>query len=78
MVRTQIQITEAQAHALRDLAHRQGVSVAELIRQAIGRALQEQGDGEKWQRAAAIAGRFHSGRSDISEKHDEYLEDDHR
>ena len=35
MIRTQIQLTEEQAQALRELAHRENRSVAELTRQAM-------------------------------------------
>ncbi len=35
MVRTQIQLTEAQAKNLHELAAREGVSMAELIRQSV-------------------------------------------
>ncbi len=34
---------------------------------------EKQVNAEMRQRASAVAGRFHSGRSDISEEHDQYL-----
>ncbi len=37
------------------------------------RAHEKQVSAEMRQRASAAAGRFHSGRSDISEEHDRYL-----
>ena len=76
VLRTQIQLTEEQARALKDLAHREGKSVAELTRQAIDYWLQKVGSlsaEERRQRALAVVGRFHSGLSDISERHDDYL-----
>ncbi len=76
MIRTQIQLTEEQAQTLRDLAHRENRSVAELTRQAIDYWLQAAGlvsMDERRRRAMAATGRFRSGRSDISESHDAHL-----
>jgi hypothetical protein len=76
MVRTQIQLTEEQSRTLKQIAARRKVSLAELIRQGIdfylkagGTANQEQ----RRQRAIEAAGRFRSGQTDLSEKHDAYL-----
>lgn len=75
MIRTQIQLTEAQARALKRLAAERRVSIAELIRQSIDRLVLSAGpDADtKRQRAIAAAGRFHSGCSDLSAKHDQHL-----
>jgi hypothetical protein len=76
MIRTQVQLTEEQARVLKNLASIRQVSVAELIRQSVGaliRSAGETGIEERRRRAMAAAGRFHSGASDISAKHDEYL-----
>lgn len=76
MVRTQIQITEEQSRALKKIAAQRKISVAELIRQGIDFYLHVYGtvsQKEKRQRAIEAAGRFHSGQTDLSEKHDEYL-----
>lgn len=76
MVRTQVQLTEQQYQALKRVAEMKKVSMAELIRQGVDRVLKTSAslDGEeRKKRALDIAGRFHSGRSDISEKHDEYM-----
>jgi len=76
MIRTQIQLTKQQANALKELAHRQHVSIAELTRQTIDYWLGTV-DGvsirERRRRALAVVGRFRSGQSDISERHDDYL-----
>ena len=40
MIRTQVQLTEAQAHVLKELAHQEKVSVAELTRRALDYWLQ--------------------------------------
>ena len=76
MIRTQVQLTEEQVRALRSLSSARRVSVAELIRQSVGvliRSAREIDIEERRRRAIAAAGRFHSGASDISVKHDEYL-----
>ncbi len=78
MIRTQVQLTEEQARVLKNLASMRQVSVAELIRQSVDaliRSSREIDAKERRRRAIAAAGRFHSGASDISTKHDEYLEE---
>ena len=76
MIRTQVQLTEEQAQALKNLASARQVSVAELIRQSVDTLIRSSGAidaEERRRRAIAAAGRFRSGASDISAKHDEYL-----
>ena len=75
MVRTQIQLTEAQAQALREEAARQGRSMAELIRDGVDRLLGSGGVSreERKRRALAASGKFHSGLKDIARNHDRYL-----
>ena len=78
MVRTQIQLTEEQAQYLKKMALSRHLSIAELIRQALDtmiRSTTAMDIEERRERALAIAGRFHSGKGDISEKHDKYLSD---
>jgi len=78
MIRTQIQLEEAQYHTLKEMAARQHTSVAELIRRAVDRLLETSGiipQEERRRRALAIIGMFHSGKSDISVRHDEYLDE---
>ncbi len=81
MVRTQIQLTESQAESLRKLAHRHGLSMAELIRRGVDQVLASGLSaevGRKKRKAIAAAGRFHSGRRDIAVRHDHYLAEDNR
>ncbi|MDZ4718167.1 MAG: ribbon-helix-helix domain-containing protein [Roseiflexaceae bacterium] len=76
MVRTQIQLTEQQAQALKALAATNGVSVTELIRQGVEYILatkQMLSSSERQQRALAAAGRFHSTITNLGTAHDEYL-----
>jgi hypothetical protein len=76
MIRTQIQLTDEQATALKRLAAKRHESVAELIRQGVEillRSISGVSSEERRRRAITVAGRFHSGRPDLSTKHDKYL-----
>lgn len=78
MVRTQIQLTEEQAQELRELAHQNDVPMAELIRRAIDDLLAKTGRvpmSERRRRIMAIAGKYDSGLTDVSERHDDYLDE---
>jgi hypothetical protein len=78
MVRTQIRLPEAQYAALKRMGAARNVSMAALIRQSVDLMLRgriEIDADERHQRALDLAGRFHSGKNDISEKHDCYLSD---
>ncbi len=75
MIRTQIQLTEAQAAKLRRIATERGVSLAQVIREAVDRLPERDERAERWARALAVlgAGRDVEGRTDVSVRHDEYL-----
>jgi 16S rRNA U516 pseudouridylate synthase RsuA-like enzyme len=76
MVRTQIQLTEDQARALKRMAASRHLSVAELIRRAVDNMIKTSTSAdpeERLRRALEIAGKFSSGERDISRKHDVYL-----
>ena len=75
MIRTQIQMEEDQIEWLRAEAGARGVSVSQLIREGITffRTHEERFPEEKKKRALAAVGRFSSGASDVSERHDDYL-----
>ena len=78
MVRTQIQLTEEQARAIKKMAAARHLSSAELIRRAIDNMIKSSPGAdpeERRKRAIDIAGKFSSGKSDVSRKHDEYLAD---
>lgn len=78
MIRTQIQFTENQLEQLRTLAHQQGVSISEVVRQAVDMWVRAGGDGDlqdRRARALEAVGRFSSGHTDISTNHDQYLEE---
>ncbi len=79
MVRTQVQLTEEQAAALKAMATTRGVSMAELVRRAVDDLLLESRGAtyeERVERARAIAGKFRSGVSDLGTRHDYYLYED--
>jgi hypothetical protein len=79
MIRTQIQLTESQAEALRKLSNAKHVSVAELIRRSVDNLIKSSAitdTDEMKSRAIAAVGRFHSGKTDISASHDKYLAED--
>jgi hypothetical protein len=81
LVRTQIQLTEAQAKALRELAVAEGRSMAELIRMSVDALLRARGRVDREtlkRRALAAAGRFRSGVSDLATEHDRYLDEAYR
>ena len=69
MVRTQIQLTEEQAKKIKKIAASRGVPMAEVIRDAVEGAIRS-GAGtvseERRKRAIEIAGKFRSGKRDVS------------
>jgi hypothetical protein len=76
MVRTQIQLTEDQAKALKKIAQSRHLSVAELIRKAVDTVIKSNtvvNAEERQKRAMEIVGKFSSGKRDVSKKHDLYL-----
>ena len=78
MFRTQIQLTEEQLSKLRRAAHAQGVSLAEIVRRCIDRAIEEEIPGRRddYARADRVVGLFQDreGATDVSARHDDYLE----
>lgn len=78
MVRTQIQLTEAQAAALKRLSEQRSISMAETVRQAIEQLTERSphsSNQERRARALAVIGKFRSGDADLSAHHDKYLAD---
>ena len=76
MIRTQVQLTDRHLEALRRDSAATGRSIANLIRQGVDRYLagrSELGRDERIERAIGVAGRFSSGRSDVSANHDKHL-----
>ena len=81
MIRRQVQLTHDQDARLRQLAAERKVSQSDLVRQAVDLLLR-QADGDsaeaRHRRALAVVGRFSSGRSDVSIRHDDYLAEEYR
>jgi hypothetical protein len=77
MVRTQVQLTEAQVKRLKKLAQEQSESIAALIRQGVELVLAaktaEDDMLEKRRRAKLVSGLFNSGLPDLGVNHDYYL-----
>ncbi len=75
MLRTQIQIEEDQIKWLRNTAKERGVSVSQLIREGVEfyRKYEDRLPEDKKKKALEAIGRYASGVSDISERHDDYL-----
>jgi hypothetical protein len=78
MVRTQIQLSEKQAKDVKRVARTRGVSMAEVIRQAVDAIIGATPNvcaEEQRARALSAVGKFRSGRVDVSRNHDRHLED---
>jgi hypothetical protein len=76
MVRTQILLTAEQAEALRELAAREGRSMADLVRTGVDALLRQRrgvGRDELKRRSLAALGRFDSGLPDVGTRHDDHL-----
>jgi hypothetical protein len=76
MIRTQIQLTEEQAAALRALTAIQHVSMAELIRRSIDLFVRRESASSRGAavvRAKSAIGSFSSGASNVGVDHDQYL-----
>lgn len=74
----EIQFTEEQVQALREVARNEGCSIAAVVREAVSRRLsrRDRASREKLiRRARASMGKFRSGVRDLAENHDRYLED---
>ena len=76
MVRTQIQLTEEQYSKLKELAHRKGISISEVIRRSVDNIIASDtlpNRDEMRARARTVFGAFQDDKSDVSENHDIYL-----
>ena len=78
MIRTQVQLTEIQARALRAQARLEERSMADLVRESVSEYLARRhvvDRGELARRAMALAGRYRSGCPNLAEDHDAYLDE---
>lgn len=79
VIRTEVELSEEQATALRQIAAAEGRSVEDVIRESVDAyAASRNARSREGRKAAAmsVAGRFHSGLSDLAERHDDYLAED--
>ncbi len=77
MIRTQIQLSEEQAGALKRLAAERGVSMAALIRDAVGAILRGESRDARWVRAWTVVGKHASAERNLAVEHDRYLAEDY-
>lgn len=77
MIRTQVQLTEEQYRMLKKLSHDSHESIAALIRRSVDQLLltRKPDRNALYRQAQSVAGKYQAGASDISLRHDEYLED---
>ena len=76
MIRTQIQVTEAQLSALRQLSTESGRSISDLVREGVEAVISTRhgvNRAERIERAIRAAGRFSTGLKDGSAHHDRHL-----
>lgn len=76
MIRTQIQLTDAQARKVKRLAAFRKQSMAEVIRESIDLYINKNLDDDlrdKRARALKAAGGFSSGQRNLSARHDDFL-----
>ena len=76
MVRTQVQLSESQIEALKQLATRTGLSVGELVRRSVDQLVTTEPETiseERKRRALKAVGKFASGCHDVSTEHDQHL-----
>lgn len=75
MERVQVQLTEEQARRARRLAAERGLSVAAVVRASLDAYLAEPRASARAMAVESVGG-FHSGRTDVSNRHDDYLAED--
>lgn len=78
MIRMQIQLTEAQARALKTQALREARSMSDLVRESVSDYVARHGAIDRidlLRRARSLPGRFRSGCKDLAEHHDRYVDE---
>ena len=73
MIRTQVQLTEAQARALRRVAAERGMSIAAVMRELVDEGLRSPASA-RTARARGAIGLFASGSNTVSRDHDRELD----
>ncbi|MBM3475172.1 MAG: CopG family transcriptional regulator [Armatimonadetes bacterium] len=75
LLRVQVQFTEEQPSALRDIARKEGLSFSHVVREGVNLLLRQQrppSREELVRPSLEMLGQFRSGTGDLSAKHDEY------
>jgi predicted transcriptional regulator len=75
MKRVQVQLGDAQVHALQELASASSRPLAAIVRDAVDAWIEADDRRRQGDRALAAIGGFHSGLGDLAERHDQYLDD---
>lgn len=75
MIRTQVQLSDEQSRALKETAAARGISIAEVIRQALDQHLGGEARESRRERAIRAIGGYRSGRHDVSVRHDDDVAD---
>jgi hypothetical protein len=76
MKRVQIQLTDDQASAIEQEGRQTSRSSSAVVRDVLDEWMARHERQRKWQRALAAVGGSHSGLTDVSERHDDYLDED--
>jgi hypothetical protein len=74
MIRTQIQLAEADFERLKREAARRSCSVSAFVRDSVKAALIES-ERETGSSVMDLAGKYRSGGADLAQEHDKYLQD---
>jgi len=75
MIRTQIQLTQEQSASVKELSAAAGISISDFVRRCVDAYVASRDEttrARRVKRALAAVGKFRSGESDVSERHDEY------
>jgi len=80
MIRTQIQLEVRHERAIKKIAKRDGISMAEVIRRCVDAALVAEGGEDmsaRYRQAAQLVGAFASAdrAADVAANHDDYLDE---
>jgi len=75
MIRTQIQLEEGDLDRLKAEAAKRGCSVSALVRDSVKAALDTKDRSGGDMAIMEVAGKYRSGKRDLAQNHDTYLED---
>jgi hypothetical protein len=77
MTRTQVQFTEEQFKGLKELSQSSKEPIAALVRKAVDQLLLTRKPDRKamYRQALSVIGKYQAGSGDVSQKHDQYLEE---